>query len=92
MSRTGQGLEAASAAVVDAGCGIPKHHKSEVVAERLGMSVDTLKKAWRLGELTPKRIGRDLFWCEAEILAWLDGKSEPASPVPEPERAIRRAA
>lgn len=91
MSRAAS-LEAASAAVVDAGCGIPKHHKSEAVAGRLGISVDTLKKAWRLGELTPIRIGRDLIWREDEILAWLERNREPAIPVPEPERSIRRAA
>lgn len=69
--------------------GIAQHWKSEPLAARLGISVDTLKKAWHRGELTPIRIGRDLIWCEDEILAWLEAHREPGRLLPEPELARR---
>lgn len=56
---------------------IDKHYKTEPLAELLGISADTLRRAAQRGELRPVRLGRDLLWPESEVQAWLDRQRQP---------------
>lgn len=56
---------------------IDKHWKTEPLAEQLGLSADTLRRAAQRGELRPVRVGRDLLWPESEVQRWLDKQRQP---------------
>lgn len=56
---------------------IAKHWKTEPLAEHLGISADTLRRAAQRGELRPVRLGRDLLWPEPEVQRWLDMQRQP---------------
>lgn len=58
---------------------IPKHYKTEPLAELLGISADTLRRAAQRGELRPVRLGRDLLWPEPEVQRWLDNRRQSES-------------
>jgi excisionase family DNA binding protein len=58
---------------------IDKHWKTEPLAEQLGISSDTLRRAAQRGELRPVRLGRDLIWPESEVQRWLDARRQPES-------------
>lgn len=50
---------------------IERHFKTADLADLLGISPKTLRRAALRGELTPVRIGSDLIWPESTIEAWL---------------------
>lgn len=56
---------------------IQKHWKTEPLAEQLGISPDTLRRAAQRGELRPVRLGRDFLWPEDEVQRWLDRQRQP---------------
>jgi excisionase family DNA binding protein len=58
---------------------IERHYKTEPLAELLGISADTLRRAAQRGELRPVRLGRDLLWPEPEVRRWLDSQRQPES-------------
>jgi excisionase family DNA binding protein len=58
---------------------IDKHWKTEPLAEQLGISADTLRRAAQRGEIRPVRLGRDLIWPESEVQRWLDARRQPES-------------
>lgn len=53
---------------------VPQLLKTPELASRLGISADSLLRAKDRCELNPIRIGRDLYWPEMEVLAWLESK------------------
>lgn len=53
---------------------IEKHWKTEPLAEQLGISADTLRRAAHRGELCPVVLGRDFLWSEPDVLAWLEAQ------------------
>ena len=56
---------------------IERHWKTEPLAEQLGISPDTLRRAAQRGEIRPVRLGRDLLWPESEVQRWLDAQRQP---------------
>jgi len=58
---------------------IDRHMKTEPLAELLGISADTLRRAAQRGALRPVRLGRDLLWPEPEVQRWLDEQRQPES-------------
>lgn len=56
---------------------IEQHWKTEPLAERLGISAETLRRAAQRGEVRPVRLGRDLLWPESEVQRWLDAQRQP---------------
>lgn len=56
---------------------IQKHWKTEPLAEQLGISPDTLRRAAHRGELRPVVLGRDFLWSEPDVLAWLEKQRMP---------------
>lgn len=64
---------------------LPKHWKTVPLAEHLGISPDTLRRAAHRGELRPSVLGRELLWAEPEVVAWLEALRMP-------ERRCRDAA
>lgn len=56
--------------------GIEKHWKTAELAERLGLSPKTLRRAALRGEVSAIRIGGDLIWPESAVQAWLERNRE----------------
>lgn len=57
---------------------IERHFKTEPLAELLGISADTLRRAAQRGEIRPVRLGHDLIWPESEVERWLNERRQPA--------------
>jgi len=65
---------------------LPKSLSAKEVAERLGVSVQAIRKAIALGELQSFRLGRAVRIPEAAAVEWLESKAAPA-----PRFASRRS-
>jgi excisionase family DNA binding protein len=79
LSTAGGGVGGHTPSVGDSGdlSKIERHMKTEPLAERLGISADTPRRAAQRGDLRPIRIGRNLFWPESEVQRWLDAQRQP---------------
>ena len=50
-----------------------QHFKTAVLADRLGINPETLRRAAARGELRPIRVGRDMIWPEPDVWRGLNG-------------------
>lgn len=61
---------------------VGKHFKTNEMAEQLGISAETLRRAAMRGELKAYRIGHDLIWEETEVRSWLDRNQAYSQAIP----------